>query len=383
MSTSLFYSTKNEQELCEIIASFLSSYHNEEEKQQISEHLMELFNSGKSGEFVISCCKELNAVCDKAKDKDVESVYFILMEVVKKLGATEEAKEVCLEMCDILFSSTMATPLKAKLLSLILNSMPSFKSCRAALLQKIIKFAHESKLLEEFYKFLLNQDNSDWNDVMADYRKVLLSLHETLTSMKREKEAYLCLLKLVSTYLPSDPEYSHYAVECAVTQLKHLILDEDTRAKEQAVFAGLKDIDLHLFDLLHVVNRGDIGSLQTFVQEHPEVLSEHELDGETLLKHCRILAFTKLCSGKQQMSYQEIAEHLMVPVSEAEQYVVDVVKSGLVEGKMDQIKGEFVVSRVQCLIVDGEWENMLEKVIQWKENVQFILDSCDSYTIQG
>ena len=83
----------------------------------------------------------------------------------------------------------------------------------------------------------------------------------------------------------------------------------------------------------------------------------------------------------------------MVPVSEAEQYVVDVVKSGLVEGKMDQIKGEFVVSyvffrvikfsRVQCLIVDGEWENMLEKVIQWKENVQFILDSCDSYTIQG
>lgn len=169
------------------------------------------------------------------------------------------------------------------------------------------------------------------------------------------------------------------------------------------VFAGLKDIDLseqllrmtcrHLFDLLHVVNRGDIRSLQTFVQDHPEVLNEHDLDGETLLKHCRMLAFTKLCSGKQQMSYQEIADHLMVPVSEAEQYVVDVVKSGLVEGKMDQIKGEFVVSyvffrvikfsRVQCLIVDGEWENMLEKVIQWKENVQFILDSCDSYTIQG
>lgn len=85
MSTSLFYSTKNEQELCEIIASFLSSYHvwrltigliiqNEEEKQQINEHLMELFNSGKSGEFVISCCKELNAVYDKAKDK---GNYFI------------------------------------------------------------------------------------------------------------------------------------------------------------------------------------------------------------------------------------------------------------------------------------------------------------------
>lgn len=37
--------------------------------------------------------------------------------------------------------------------------------------------------------------------------------------------------------------------------------------------------------------------------------------------------------------------------------------------------------RILCSVVEGEWENMLEKVIQWKENVQYILDSCNTYMI--
>ena len=32
----------------------------------------------------------------------------------------------------------------------------------------------------------MNQNNDFWSDVIEDYRGVLLSLHQTLTSMKRE-----------------------------------------------------------------------------------------------------------------------------------------------------------------------------------------------------
>ena len=70
----------------------------------------------------------------------------------------------------------------------------------------------------------MSQNNDFWSDVIEDYRGVLLSLHQTLTSMKREslfsrpltsrKEAYLCLLKLLSTYTATDAEYQKYAVEC-------------------------------------------------------------------------------------------------------------------------------------------------------------------------
>ena len=36
-------------------------------------------------------------------------------------------------------------------------------------------------------------------------------------------------------------------------------------------------------------------------------------------------------------------------------------------------------SRTQCIGVDDEWKTMLEKIAQWKENVQFVIDSCDKY----
>ena len=46
---------------------------------------------------------------------DVESVYFLLMEMVKKLGNCDECKDICLQICDILFAASFPTTLKARL----------------------------------------------------------------------------------------------------------------------------------------------------------------------------------------------------------------------------------------------------------------------------
>lgn len=45
----------------------------------------------------------------------MESVYFLIMEIVKKLGNSDECKDVCIQMCDILLASSYPTNLKAKL----------------------------------------------------------------------------------------------------------------------------------------------------------------------------------------------------------------------------------------------------------------------------
>lgn len=46
---------------------------------------------------------------------DVESVYFLLIEIVKQLGENEDCKNILLDMCDSLFTSTMPTHLKARM----------------------------------------------------------------------------------------------------------------------------------------------------------------------------------------------------------------------------------------------------------------------------
>ena len=378
MSSALFYSAKPEEELNDIIVSYICSLHTEEEAAKLKETLMASLNSKKYGEFVLSCCHELSANYTANTDKDVESVYFLIMEIVKKLGNSDECKDICIQMCDILLASSYPTNLKAKLLSMILNAMPSFKACRVALLKKTISFAQESKSLEFFYKFLLKQNNADWENVIVEYRQVLVSFRELLLQMKRDNEAYQCLIKLLSTYKTNDEEYVKYATECSISLLNRLVFDESIHCQEQTVLEGLKEKESNLARLLTIVNSGDLNGLEELIQSS-SVISTYQLNEEVIREHCRILALAKLCSSRQQMSYEEIAKALNIAPSEVEKCIVDAIKANLVEGKMDQIKKEFVVTRTHCIVVDGEWKNMLEKVGQWKENVQLVIDSCDKY----
>ena len=137
---------------------------------------------------------------------DIESIFYILMEVLKKQGMTDEVKNTCLEICDLLFSSSLLITLKARLfpfcvlltLDCLLSSIRCLPSNLAgSLFSKRSShsptnpvsppcFPSPTESLEEFYKFLMNQNNEFWSDVIEDYRGVLLSLHQTLTSMKRE-----------------------------------------------------------------------------------------------------------------------------------------------------------------------------------------------------
>lgn len=310
---------------------------------------------------------------------DVESIYFILMEIVKMIGMNEECKTICVSICDMVLSSSMATNLKARILSLILNCMPSFKECRAALLHKVINFAHESKSLEFYYKYLISQDNKEWETVIEEYRQVLVVLRKTLLDMQRSHEAHHCLVKLLSTYKPEEPEYKEFAVACAVEELQSTIHDETGRVNEYPLLQGLEKCDKELFDLLCIVNSGDLQRLPGFLTSHQSLLSQHQLDQTTLMQRARLLSLARLCGSRSMMTYMEIAKELDVPKEEAEQYIVNAVQMGLVEGRMDQIKEEFAVTRTQCIVVDGEWENMRCKIQQWKKNVQFVLDSCDAF----
>ena len=165
---------------------------------------------------------------------------------------------------------------------------------------------------------------------------------------------------------------------------------------------GLTEKAKDLAELLAIVNSGDLKALEALISSTDVLakyrkaarhLSPSELNEKVIRDHCRIMALAKLCSAHQQMSYEDIAKALAIPQAEVEACIVAVMQihlsQPLPEGKMNQIKEEFVVTwesrrgvrrrRTHCIVVDGEWKNMLEKVQQWKEHVQFVIDNCDKY----
>lgn len=99
----------------------------------------------------------------------------------------------------------------------------------------------------------------------------------------------------------------------------------------------------NLYELLNIVNNGDLVRLEAFFGKAGDVLTQYQLSADVLKEHCRLLALTKLCSGCQQMSYSEIAHSLNVTPAEAEVFIVLAIQYGLIQGRMDQIKEEFTV----------------------------------------
>ena len=135
---------------------------------------------------------------------DVESMYFILMEIVKMIGMNEECKTVCVSICDMVLSSSMTTNLKARmyisislttLVSLLFwtvclplkNVVQRFFTRSSTLLTSQVCFLVESHIesLEFYYKYLMSQDNKEWEPVIGEYRDVLAVLRTTLLSMPR------------------------------------------------------------------------------------------------------------------------------------------------------------------------------------------------------
>ena len=58
-------------------------------------------------------------------------------------------------------------------------------------------------------------------------------------------------------------------------ELQTTIHDEATRAQEQSLLAGLKECEKDLFDLLAIVNAGDLVTLPAFLAAHKELLTSH------------------------------------------------------------------------------------------------------------
>lgn len=99
-----------------------------------------------------------------------------------------------------------------------------------------------------------------------------------------------------------------------------------------------------LYELLNFVNNGDLTHLDTFFENHADIINQYDLDGKMLKEHSCLLALTKLCSGCQQMTYSDIAKAIQVTPAEAEMMLVLAIQYGLIEGKIDQIKEEFTVT---------------------------------------
>jgi len=126
------------------------------------------------------------------------------------------------------------------------------------------------------------------------------------------------------------------------------------------------------FELLDVFLNGTLSTYQTFATAHTSLIK----DADKNVHKMRLLSLASLGSENlsRELTYAEIANNLQIPEDEVEMWVIDVIRAGLVEAKLDQLNKTVIVHRsIYRVFGKEQWKKLSTSLSAWKDNLNEIL----------
>lgn len=84
----------------------------------------------------------------------------------------------------------------------------------------------------------------------------------------------------------------------------------------------------------------------------------------------RLLTMASVCASNnntREVEYKQIAKALQIPVEEVETWVIDVIRAGLVEGKLSQQKKTFLIHKTTYRVFgEKQWRELATRIENWK-----------------
>ncbi|KND03290.1 uncharacterized protein SPPG_02339 [Spizellomyces punctatus DAOM BR117] len=340
----------------------------------------QLLSEEKYTEVLTKFANESAALLE-ATEKDFEPLYNLLIALIKDAQPEIVPKLVNSIIQPIVASGTDKANLRLKVLSNLYNNLESNSPVRYDVFVAILNVAAETGELDVLVPHLLSLDAwiAEWGVALNQRRALYLLISQKLEqSGEYTREAYEFLLKYLATFDNGDAKSLQEAKDAAIRAVKEAfriptVLDFEDLFKLQAVQA-LKPSKL--FDLLKIFLDESLKQYQEFVKANPGFIDEHGLSEEDNLTKMRLLSMASLAAANVQgeVAYDTIAQTLDVPEDEVEIWVINVIRAGLMDAKMNQLKRTVVVGRsVHRVFSETEWQQLNDKLNAWKANLKDVL----------
>lgn len=184
-------------------------------------------------------------------------------------------------------------------------------------------------------------------------------------------------LRTFSTDTASSPE----ARKTALKALK-VALDTPAHYDFQDLTAldaiqALRKSDAIYFELLELFTSETLDEFNDFKDEHGRWIETEGLNKEVLDRKMRLLTLASLAASTGQarsLPYANIAKALQIPEDEVEMWVIDVIRAGLVEGKLSQLNKTFLIHRSTYRVFgDNQWREIAARLDMWKTSLTGVL----------
>ena len=191
--------------------------------------------------------------------------------------------------------------------------------------------------------------------------------------------AYDYLLKALEAILPSDaaePESQKLASRALRAALSNPSVFDFTPLTASDCIQALRKSDSALFELLEIFAADDYSSYIDFLETNSLDSLSLSSAAETLDTKIRLLTLASLAASASNRSvpYNQISSSLQVPREDVEMWVIDTVRAGLIEGKLSQLKGEFLVQRGTYRVFgEKQWAEIQGRLMVWRRSLEGVL----------
>ncbi|KAI8081773.1 uncharacterized protein BX664DRAFT_341256 [Halteromyces radiatus] len=305
-------------------------------------------------------------------DREVEHAFNLSIVII--LGAPESVLPVAVKTLvgSLTKTESSKTSLKQKILLNLYNALPNNSPLRYDAFLGLVDVTAQADELDSLTSQLANVDTwaKQWGIDLAAERQLYQYLSEKLDQAGEKKTSLEFLLKKLATYETKDDE----SITCAKKAILSAIDMENYFAFESLIqYTAVQHIkDSEEFKLLDLFLNGNLQTYETFVSNHPGLVPDQEAG----LRKMRLLSLASLGSENlaRELSYAEISKALMIKEDEVEMWVIDVIRAGLVEAKLDQLNKTVIVHRsIYRVFGKEQWQQLSARLNTWKDSLNDIL----------
>ena len=311
------------------------------------------------------------------------AAYNLLIHLVQQAPKPEMFwSRICQFLSQPITSSQFnGTSLALSVLTTVFNILATDDDDRYHIFLAILKVIRSSSSFEALRPQLKSLDTwlEAWETDEEDRVKLYLEIAQVAEESSERDQAYTYLLKALRT-IPTPEASSPEAQKLSIRALKSALANpahydfQDLTALDS--IQALRKSEPVWADLLEIFSASELDEYKDFLEEHDGFLEAAGLDDEILFRKIKRLTLASLAAAtpSRSLPYTAIAHALQIPESEVEMWVIDVIRAGLVEGKLSQLNQTFLIHRSTYRVFgEKQWTEVAGRLETWRSSLEGVL----------
>jgi len=374
------------EELADELAGYIDNVKKADEKGAVRAEIKPLLEVNQKDEALkklVTASPALNA----APEKEFTAAYSLLVYLIVQ---SPNVNMFLQKVCDNLSRPITSSPnhgsgLALFQLTILFNLLQPDNDVRFNVFQAILRVIKNNGLYEMLRPQLEKLDTwmEQWEVDEEDQRKLFSQIADVAEEAGEPEQAYQYTLRALRTFDPKDPKEvsSTEAQNLSLRALKAALLSNTHFDFNDLIsvptIQALSDSHPVYAELLEVVSEKELEDYNDFRDEHDGFIEKEGLDNSKLHRKMRLLTLASLAASinSRELEYKRISKALQVPAEDVEMWVIDVIRAGLVEGKLSQQKQMFLVHRTTYRVFgEKQWREVATRLDTWKESLRGVLE---------